>query len=720
MTNWWLSLPIRWKLILPIVVISVASGLVSYWYFSNIYRQAATDALVNKARTLVYAAESAREYAADQMKQGVFKDIRSSNFSTQQILHTIPIFSAMEVARKKARELGFSIKVPKIQPRNPDNEPTPTELAVLKKLEDGTLTEYQEMDVANNQLHYFRPIKLSQECMQCHGDPAESMALWGNSEGKDITGTKMENWKIGEVHGAFEVTMNLNEVQAATTEKSLFIAMIVGLSSAVMIVAIFFIAGFLVKPVNILKDVNGKVVAGDLKNISFSISNRDEMGELAIMKKKIVQTIQELAEETNGLTKAATNGDLKTRGNEKHFHGAYREIIAGVNSTLDATIHPIQEAVSVLKYMADGDLRHSMQGEYKGDHAALKSNINSTIGAIADVLQNVIEIVEQVTRGSAQVADASTSLSHGASQQAAALEEISSSMHELASQTRINAENANQANIVALDANSIAQRGNAEMEQLGSAMSAINESSKNISKIIKVIDEIAFQTNLLALNAAVEAARAGRHGKGFAVVAEEVRSLAARSAKAAKETADLIESAVETAGKGTQIAARTAQALEEIMLASVKVRDIVGEIASASNEQAQGISQVNLGLAQIDRVTQQNTAAAEECASAAEELSKQAVELNRVVSSRFQLGQNTGFIVDAVANARPSRSQKESFSPITTLNRQAKKEKMMHNESTVSFSDSRSDDEPRKIPSPQKMLAAHDQIRLDDSEFGRY
>ncbi|TAE30992.1 MAG: methyl-accepting chemotaxis protein [Candidatus Kapaibacterium sp.] len=528
----------------------------------------------------------------------------------------------------------------------------------------------------------------------------------------------MENWKVGEVHGAFEVSMSLNEVQATTAEKSLVIASIVGLSSAGIILAIFLIAGFLVKPIKLLQEVNAKVAVGDLKNISFSISNLDEMGDLARMKKQIVQTIQDLAEETNGLTKAATSGDLKTRGNEKHFHGAYRDIIAGVNSTLDATIYPIQEAVSVLKHMAEGDLRQPMQGNYKGDHAALKSNINSTISAIADVLQNVMEIIGQVTRGASQVADASTSLSHGASEQAAALEEITGSMHELASQTRINAENANQANIVALDANSIAQRGNAEMEQLGSAMSAINESSRNISKIIKVIDEIAFQTNLLALNAAVEAARAGRHGKGFAVVAEEVRSLAARSAKAAKETADLIESAVETADRGTQIAARTAQALEEIMLASVKVRDIVGEIASASNEQAQGISQVNIGLAQIDRVTQQNTAAAEECAAAAEELSKQAVELNNVVSSRFQLRQDSSFGAGSLHHGSSPKLKHEMPSKHKNYSGQA------YQQSGVASGNARKaslEKEDAHLAAPsQKMLAAHDTIRLDDSEFGRY
>jgi methyl-accepting chemotaxis protein len=229
----------------------------------------------------------------------------------------------------------------------------------------------------------------------------------------------------------------------------------------------------------------------------------------------------------------------------------------------------------------------------------------------------------------------------GATEQAASLEEISSSLNEMASQTRINAENAHQANELSAQVKKAAEKGNLQMQDMVSAINAISDSGQSISKIIKVIDEIAFQTNLLALNAAVEAARAGKHGKGFAVVAEEVRNLAARSAKAAKETAELIEGAVHKTASGKEIASQTAKRLEEIVSGILQVTNLVEDIASASSFQAEGISQINQSLGQIDQVTQQNTANAEESAAAAEELSSQAEELSSLLV-QFKLNSMEG------------------------------------------------------------------------------
>ncbi|MDY0270401.1 methyl-accepting chemotaxis protein [Trichloromonas sp.] len=298
-----------------------------------------------------------------------------------------------------------------------------------------------------------------------------------------------------------------------------------------------------------------------------------------------------------------------------------------------------KEIVGNLTKLAAGDLTFEVHPHDSRDvirHALKK------MGEDLNELMARIQILgNQINSGSVQVSDASQSLSQGATESAASLEEITSTMHEMGSQTRRNAENSGQASKLAEQARQSAEGGNTHMLEMIDAMAEINASSQNISKIIKTIDEIAFQTNLLALNAAVEAARAGQHGKGFAVVAEEVRNLAARSAKAARETAELIEGSVAKVSSGSQIADKTAEALSEIVSGIGKVTDLVAEIAASSNEQAQGISEINIGLGQIDQVTQQNTANAEESAAAAEELASHAANMQEMLR-RFKLKGDAG------------------------------------------------------------------------------
>ncbi len=293
-----------------------------------------------------------------------------------------------------------------------------------------------------------------------------------------------------------------------------------------------------------------------------------------------------------------------------------------------------QEVVNPLRQLAQGDLSFNISP--RGEKDVLRRSIKQVAADLQEIIVQIKASGNQIDSASNQVADSSQSLSQGATESAASLEEITSSMHEMASQTTQSAESANQANQLSTAAKTSAASGKQRMQAMIGAMDEINEAGQNIGKIIKVIDEIAFQTNLLALNAAVEAARAGQHGKGFAVVAEEVRNLAARSAKAAAETSELIEGSVEKTRNGSQIAEQTSEALEEIVGAITKVSDFVAEIAAASNEQAQGISQVNQGLEQIDQSIQRNTATAEESAAAAEELSSQATYMQTMLN-RFKL-----------------------------------------------------------------------------------
>ena len=263
--------------------------------------------------------------------------------------------------------------------------------------------------------------------------------------------------------------------------------------------------------------------------------------------------------------------------------------------------------------------------------------------ALSQMAASLADGSGQVASAASQVSASSQSLAQGASEQAASLEETSSALEEMSSMTRKNAETAQQASVLSGEAKTAADKGNAAMEKMSASINDIQKSAAETAKIIKVIDEIAFQTNLLALNAAVEAARAGEAGKGFAVVAEEVRNLAMRSAEAAKNTAAMIEESVQNSRRGVQIAGEVGNMLEEITIASTKVNALIGEIAAASQEQSQGIGQVNTAVTQMDKVTQSNAAAAEESASASEELAAQATQMNGVVSDLAQLvGMKTG------------------------------------------------------------------------------
>jgi methyl-accepting chemotaxis protein len=302
----------------------------------------------------------------------------------------------------------------------------------------------------------------------------------------------------------------------------------------------------------------------------------------------------------------------------------------------------IYSIVQAAQKIADGDLDVELEVYTKDGLGRLVQSFNDMAHNINEIMTQIHEAADQVASGSGQVSDSSMSLSQGATEQASSIEQLTASIEEIATQTRLNAQNANQANELADKTQQKASQGNLHMQQMLRSMEEINVSSASISKIIKVIDEIAFQTNILALNAAVEAARAGQHGKGFAVVAEEVRNLAARSANAAKETTALIEGSMQKVEGGTRIANETAAALKEIVESIQRVSGLVSDIAAASNDQAVGVDQVNQGISQIASVVQTTSATSEETAAASEELSSQAEMLKQQVA-KFKLKQNVKY-----------------------------------------------------------------------------
>jgi len=384
-----------------------------------------------------------------------------------------------------------------------------------------------------------------------------------------------------------------------------------------------------------------------------------------------------------------------------------KDEIGHISGTINNFADFLQNDVLVsLQKLASGDL--TFESEPRSQDDSLRIALQKVRDDLTRLLLQVQVGANQIAAGSSQVSDASQSLSEGATNSASSVEEISASMSELSGQTKANADNANQASKLASQAHKAADDGNQQMQQMVAAMCDINESGQNISKIIKVIDEIAFQTNLLALNAAVEAARAGQHGKGFAVVAEEVRNLAARSAKAAQETAALIEGSVEKAEHGVSIANSTSAAFTEIVDQIQKVNDLISEIAASSSEQAQGISEINDGIARIDDVTQQNTSNAEEGAASAEELSSQASQLNGLLA-HFKLREAASLDHYSAAMNRGNRS----FSASNTGAPRREQKALPTKPKTIQAG---SDGWGTSVSNKKDDI----HIALDDSEFGRF
>jgi methyl-accepting chemotaxis protein/PAS domain-containing protein len=461
--------------------------------------------------------------------------------------------------------------------------------------------------------------------------------------------------------------------------------------------------------VSVVRESLNKVANGDMD----AIITEEFDGELNTMRdnvNRIATVLTQFNTELSELSRAAQEGRLDTRANASQFAGAYADVINSVNDVLDSVLGPVRKIREQLGSVARGDLTAYVNEDYAGEHAALRDALNLSLDGLNELLGQVSTATNQISSSSTQVAAAAQDLSQGASEQAATVEEISAQMAQITAQTQQNADHATQANQLAVAARDGARVGDRRMNEMLTAMREIEDASTSISKIIKVIDEIAFQTNLLALNAAVEAARAGVHGKGFAVVAEEVRNLAARSARAAKETTEMIEGSIKKVTLGTSIAKDTATALASIVTDVGKVSDLVAEIAAASTEQADGINQINTGLEQVNQVTQRNTATAEESAASAEEMSGQAAEMQRMVG-RFTLqkGRDGGkFSLDNLPPELMAELQRHM---------QRFGGSQPHNDSK---SHAASATRPRPAAAAGGRKAGGPVIALDSDEFGRY
>jgi len=362
---------------------------------------------------------------------------------------------------------------------------------------------------------------------------------------------------------------------------------------------------------------------------------KDESGNRVGTVVEWIDLIDEVTfdESVNQAISKALEGDLSARIETREGCSEFIEAAASnINRMLGIFETVLKDADKAISALAEGRLTQKMEGDYQGDFAVLKEDVNQSIDRLVSVVGDITDSSFRVKDAAGEITKGNLNLSHRTEQQAASLEETSSAMEEITATVQQNAENSIQANTLARGAREAAENGGSVVGRAVEAMQAISESSNKITDIIGVIDEIAFQTNLLALNAAVEAARAGDQGRGFAVVADEVRSLAGRSATAAKEIKDLIKDSSDKVSEGSELVNRSGETLEEIVTAVKKVNDIVAEIATASDEQSTGLSEIGRAITEMDQMTQQNAALVEEAAAASESMNTQADTLDQLIS----------------------------------------------------------------------------------------
>lgn len=683
--NWFRNLNIRTKLLLSFILLSLFSIYIGYEGIKNIKSLQESDQFMYENYVV----------AMEKLANAIDRFQRAKNEVNLQILANEP----QEISNYNERRKELSTEIGKF----------------LAEYEKTIITEEERRlfnDFVGSRNNYVEAIKVV-ETLAAENKDNDAYTYFNKGEG-----SKYYTEYRDKLYVLYQ--WNVNQANKLATENKRLADELVNLMIIIMIAAFvlavllgILIANMISKPINKLKEIAEKLSLGNIK-VSVDIDTQDEIGRLADAFRMMINNIKEqvlvadkisegelnvkitpksdddvlnyalikmvtnlktLIEELDILSDAAVNGHLDKRGDAYKFKGAYKEIIEGINSTLDAIIGPLNVAAEYIDRISKGDIPPKITEHYNGDFNEIKNNLNQLIdamnyvtkiteeiangnlnikvearskydlllisidkmvGSLNEVFAQLLEVAHDVTEGSQVLSKKSEEIANGSNKQAAAAEEASASMEQMSSNIKNNAHNAIETEKIA---NNVAEKA----KESGKAVIETVRAMKDIASKISIIEEIARQTNLLALNAAIEAARAGEHGKGFAVVASEVRKLAERSQTAAGEINQLSNTSV-------KIAESAGGMLSELVPQIEKTAELVQEITAASNEQAQGAEQINKAMQQLDQVIQKNAATSEELATTSYELMEQAKILNSNISyfkiaksiSRYKNNRNEG------------------------------------------------------------------------------
>lgn len=595
-------LTIKRKVVIGVILVFITGVIITNIIIFTRMSLQIEQMIVNQARSICIMGEAVREYMADNWGRGLYNKEELEKDIQGKFVYSVPVFSSIITMKKKAAEMGYEFRVPKIQPRNKENEPTTEEKTILEKLASQSLPEYVKIDWSGEKLEYFRPVRLTKDCLMCHGDPATSVELWGNGQGLDPTGARMEGWKDGEVHGAFKLTYNLGAYIKKNNTTRIIVFLI---NFIIVIVSVIIIRGIVkaaLRPLDsmVLSLVNINQGAGDLTQ-KIDIKRNDEVGVLA----------------------AEFN----------RFIGSLHDIVIQISDSSNYLASSSEEMTASSQNLS----------EIAQDQAASIEETSSAMEEIKATIDSVSENARMQARKANTTMDSMIYLGK-------AIESIN--------------ENAQNANRMAEETQRYAKEGESVLGSTVSGMREISDSSNRINDIVTIITDISDKINLLSLNASIEAARAGEHGRGFAVVAEEISKLADQTASSSKEINKLINETNMKVDSGSGLVMRTSESLRVIISNVEKTAVLMDQIAVSSSDLSKqslnvknDVAQVNTmseeisvmmeeqslssneiikAIDSINGITQQMAGGSEELAGSSEELAGQAETLTSIVQ-RFKL-----------------------------------------------------------------------------------